>query len=75
VARSCAPPAVHAVQLAPHAFTKSSGRHSPLQATKPALQKKPQLVPSHDAIALAGTDAEHGVQLLPQVFTSVFERH
>ncbi len=44
------------------------------QAWKPALQVKPHVVPLHVAVAFAGVPA-HGVQEVPQLAMSEFERH
>jgi hypothetical protein len=46
---------------------------SPSQSAKPLAQLKPQLVPSHVAIAPSG--ALHGAQLAPHDDSEVFETH
>lgn len=49
--------------------------HCPPQLKKPWLQANEQLVPLHATVEFAGAVFEHGVQLEPQLFTSLFDRH
>ena len=72
--RSNVPVAVQLVQVDPQALAKSGGTHSPLQKLAPAAQVKPQLVPLQFGVEPAGP-VGHAVHELPQLFTSVFDRH
>jgi hypothetical protein len=62
------------MQLAPHCVTLESLAQALLQVWKPAVQVKPQLVPSQVAVLLVG--AEQAVQeVVPQLLTLVLETH
>ena len=72
--RSNVPVGAQLAQVAPQALAKSGGTHSPLQKLAPAAQVKPQLVPLQFGVEPAGP-VGHAVHELPQLFTSVFDRH